>query len=136
MIPEEDPAQVEARLREVIAAAAARVEGIRVEIRRLLLARALAPLPGHERLVEPLSRHARRVFGEPVGATATPLYTDARLYGEAGVPIVLYGAGPRTILEANAKRADENLALADLAGATRVVAATLAELLASRPAAR
>jgi len=130
MIPEEDPAQVEARLRAVIERAAARVHGIRVEIRRLLLARALAPLPGHERLVEPLSRHGRRVFGEPVAATATPLYTDARLYGEAGVPIVLYGAGPRSILEANAKRADENLALVDLAGATRVVAATLAELLA------
>ena len=27
------------------------------------------------------------------------------------MPTVLYGAGPRSILEANAKRADENLAL-------------------------
>jgi acetylornithine deacetylase/succinyl-diaminopimelate desuccinylase-like protein len=69
------------------------------------------------------------VFGEPIAATATPLYTDARLYAEAGVPAVLYGAGPRTILEANAKRADENLLLEDLRGATKVVAATLADLL-------
>jgi acetylornithine deacetylase/succinyl-diaminopimelate desuccinylase-like protein len=71
------------------------------------------------------------VFGAPVPVTATPLYTDARLYGEAGVPIVLYGAGPRSILEANAKRADENLALDDLERATVVVACALADLLAA-----
>ena len=130
MIPEEDPAAVEAELREVIAHAAAAVPRARVEIRRLLLARALVPRPGHERLVAALARHGERVFGERIPVAATPLYTDARLYGEAGVPAVLYGAGPRTILEANAKRADENLLLEDLRRATKVVAATLAELLA------
>lgn len=128
MIPEEDPAQVEKRLREVIDGAI-RGTAARVEVRRLLLARSLAPLPGHERLVAPLQRHGHRVFGEPIAVTGTPLYTDARLYGEAGIPAVLYGAGPRTILEANAKRADENLLLDDLHRATRVVASTLAELL-------
>ena len=87
--------------------------------------------PGTRRLVAALQRHGERVFGERIAATAMPLYTDARLYGEAGVPIVLYGAGPRTILEANAKRADENLLLEDLRRATKVVAATLAELLAA-----
>ena len=130
MIPEEDPAAVEAELREVIERAAAAVPRARVGIRRLLLARPLVPRLGHERLAAALARHGERVFGERVAVTATPLYTDARLYGEAGVPIVLYGAGPRTILEANAKRADENLLLDDLRRATKVVAATLAELLA------
>jgi hypothetical protein len=43
---------------------------------------------------------------------------------------VLYGAGPRSILEANAKRADENLQLEDLKRATIVVAWALADLLA------
>jgi hypothetical protein len=43
-----------------------------------------------------------------------PLYTDARHYAAAGVPIILYGAGPRTIEQANAHRADERLELADL----------------------
>jgi acetylornithine deacetylase/succinyl-diaminopimelate desuccinylase-like protein len=129
MIPEEDPAHVEAGLREVIERAVATVPGLRVDIRRLLLARALVPRPGHEQLVALLQAHAERVFGEAVPVTATPLYTDARLYGEAGIPIVLYGAGPRSILEANAKRADENLALDDLVRATKVIAATLADLL-------
>jgi acetylornithine deacetylase/succinyl-diaminopimelate desuccinylase-like protein len=130
MIPEEDPAAVEAELRAVIERAAAAVPRARVGIRRLLLARPLVPRLGHERLAAAVARHGERVFGERVAVTATPLYTDARLYGEAGVPIVLYGAGPRTILEANAKRADENLLLDDLRRATKVVAATLAELLA------
>ena len=46
------------------------------------------------------------------------------------MPTVLYGAGPRTILEANAKRADENLLLEDLKRATVVVAWALCDLLA------
>ncbi len=134
LIPEEDPADVEATLRELVANASPRVDGLTVDVRRLLLARALVPLPGHERLVAALADAAVAVGGEPLAATATPLYTDARIYGEAGVPIVLFGAGPRSILEANAKRADENLALDDLRRATRIVARALATLLAGDPA--
>ena len=135
IIPEEDPVAVEAELRSVIAAAHAALSdaGVSIEVKRLLLARALAPLPGHERLLHALQRHAQRETGEAVPATGTPLYTDARLYCEAGVPIVLYGAGPRTILEANAKRADENLLLDDLRRATKVVACALGDLLTDAP---
>ncbi len=129
MIPEEDPAAVEARVRELILAAVQGRDGIRVEIRRLLLARALKPLPGHEKLVAALRRHGQRVFGEDLPATGVPLYADARLYGEHGVPIVMYGAGPRTIAEANAKQPDENLVLEDLRRATQVVAAGVHDLL-------
>lgn len=129
MIPEEDPAQVEADLRQCIVVEAAKAQGIRVEIRRLLLARALKPLPGQEKLVAALQSHARRIMDTEVSAQGVPLYTDARLYAEAGVPIVLYGAGPRSILDANAKRADENLLLEDLRKATEVVACALADLL-------
>jgi len=129
MIPEEDPAQVEAGIRGVINEAASGLPGITVEIKRLLLARALKPLPGNAPLVEALQRHGQRVFGEPIPTTGTPLYTDARLYCEAGIPAVLYGAGPRTVLESNAKRADENLLLDDLRRATKVVACALLDLL-------
>jgi len=45
------------------------------------------------------------------------------------VPAAIYGAGPRTVLESNAKRADEHLELDDLRRATKVVARTLRELL-------
>jgi acetylornithine deacetylase/succinyl-diaminopimelate desuccinylase-like protein len=45
------------------------------------------------------------------------------------VPGVIYGAGPRTVLESNAKRADEHLDLEDLRRATKVIARTLYDLL-------
>ncbi len=129
MIPEENPTEVEAEVRAIINGAVAGRSGIRVEIKRLLLANALKPLPGQEKLVGALQKHGERVFGEPIPAIGVPLYTDARLYGEAGIPVVLYGAGPRTVPESNAKRADENLLLEDLRKATQVVACAVAELL-------
>ena len=131
MIPEEDPVAVEATLRRVIADAAASRAGITVEVRRLLLARALTPLPGNAALVAALQRHGEAVFGEPIPVSGTPLYTDVRLYGEAGIPAAIYGAGPRTVLESNAKRADEHLELEDLRRATKVVARTLCDLLSA-----
>lgn len=131
MIPEENPAEVEAQVRAMIEGAVAGRTGIRVEIKRLLLANALKPLPGQQRLVAALQRHGERIMGEPIPAIGVPLYTDARLYGEAGIPVVLYGAGPRTVPESNAKRADENLLLEDLRRATQVVACAVAELLSS-----
>jgi succinyl-diaminopimelate desuccinylase len=129
MIPEEDPIVVEASIRKVIADAAASKPGITVDIKRLLLARALQPLPGNQPLVEALQRHGQAVFGEPIPTSGTPLYTDVRLYCEQGVPAVIYGAGPRTVLESNAKRADEHVALDDLKRATKVVARSLYDLL-------
>lgn len=130
MIPEENPQQVEATIRRVIAEAAARCPGITVEIKRLLLANALKPLPGNKPLVDAIQQHGRTVFGVDIPAMGTPLYTDVRLYGEAGVPGVIYGAGPRTVLESHAKRADERLDLQDLRRATKVVARVLRDLLA------
>jgi acetylornithine deacetylase/succinyl-diaminopimelate desuccinylase-like protein len=53
-----------------------------------------------------------------------------RLFCEAGIPGVIYGAGPRTVLESHAKRADERLELQDLRRATKVIARALHDLLA------
>ena len=129
MIPEENPVEVEAEVRRVIAQAAAAMPGVTVEIKRLLMAEALKPLAGNAALVQALQRHGQAVFGETIPTSGTPLYTDVRLYGAAGVPAAIYGAGPRTVFESNAKRADEHLVLQDLRGATKVVARTLLELL-------
>ncbi|QDL38828.1 M20 family metallopeptidase [Rhodoferax sediminis] len=129
MIPEENPAQVEATIRQVIADAAARLPGITVDIRRLLLANAMKPLPGNQPLVAAIQKHGEQIFGQPIPAMGTPLYTDVRLYAEAGIPGVIYGAGPRTVLESHAKRSDERLELEDLRRATKVIARTLRDLL-------
>jgi len=129
MIPEENPAEVEAKLQRVMREAVSDMAGITVDIKRLLMAHALQPLPGNQPLVQALCRHASTVFGEPIEASGTPLYTDARLFCERGIPAVLYGCGPRTVLESNAKRADEHIQLEDLRRATQVIARSLFDLL-------
>ena len=129
MIPEESPAEVEAEVRRVIAQAAAACPGITVEIRRLLLAESWRQQASSAPLVATLQRHGQAVFGQTIPTSGTPLYTDVRLFGAAGVPAAIYGAGPRTVLESNAKRADEHLVLEDLRRATQVVARTLLDLL-------
>lgn len=129
MIPEENPAEVEANLRQIIGTAAAECEGIQIDIRRLLLANAMLPSPDNQALVGALQKHAQQVIGETIPAVGTPLYTDVRLYAAHGIPGVIYGAGPRTVLESNAKRADERLSLEDLRHATKIIARTLCDLL-------
>ena len=128
IVPEETPETVEAELRALIEGAVA--GGVTVALRRILLATPLTPLPGGAALTELLCAHASRVMGEKIRPGGVPLYTDARHYAAAGVPIVLYGAGPRSIEAANAHRADERVPLADLFKATEVVALTLADVLA------
>ena len=130
MIPEEDAVQVEAEVRELISSAVARCPGIRLEIKRLLLALSLKASPNNHVVVAALQRHAQALFGEEIPVCGTPLYTDVRLYGALGIPCVIYGAGPRTVLESNAKRADEHLVLDDLKRATKVIARSVADLLA------
>ena len=129
IIPEERPADVEAELRAVIGCIADDHPLATTIVRRILLAEPLSPLEGGRRVTELLCKHATRVMGEPVTAKGVPLYTDARHYSAAGIPVVLYGAGPHTIEEANAHRADERLPLDDLYKATEVVALTLFDLL-------
>ena len=139
MIPEENPVEVEASIRAVIAQAVEAFntqrgyhgeDAVRVDIKRLLLANAMTPLAGNKPLVDAIQTHGEAVFGEKPAAVGTPLYTDVRLYVERGIPGVIYGAGPRTVLESHAKRADERLVLEDLRRATKVVARSLVDLLA------
>jgi acetylornithine deacetylase/succinyl-diaminopimelate desuccinylase-like protein len=125
MIPEENPAEVEATLRDIIASTAAQQPGVTVDIKRLLLCNAMKPLPGNQPLVNAIQTHGQAVFGEPIPALGTPLYTDVRLFCEAGIPGVIYGAGPRTVLESHAKRADERLDLEDLRRATKLISRLL-----------
>ena len=136
MIPEENPQVVEANIRDVIAQAVAEFNQgrapeaqVSIDIKRLLMAHAMKPLAGNAPLVNAIQQHGGEIFGEPIPAMGTPLYTDVRLYVEKGIPGVIYGAGPRTVLESHAKRADERLNLEDLRKATKVISRTLLDLL-------
>ena len=129
IVPEEDPDAVEAELRGVIERAARAHPEATVAIRQIMRADPLLPTDTSRALGDIVARHASAVMGEPVGAAGVPLYTDARHYAAARVPVVLYGAGPRSIEEANAHRADERVPLADLHRATEVIARASMEYL-------
>ena len=81
MIPEEDATAVEAEVRGLIEQAVAQSPGVRLEIKRLLLAHALQPQSGNAPLVAAIQKHGQAVFGEAIPTSGTPLYTDVRLYG-------------------------------------------------------
>lgn len=129
LIPEEDGVQVESDLAALVHAHTNSEAGAEVECRRIMLADPLRPLPQAKALVEALQTAATEISGETINATGTPLYTDARHYSEAGIPVVLFGAGPRSVTEANAHGADEHIELSDLKAATHIVATALRQLL-------
>lgn len=129
VIPEENPAAAEATLRQQIQGFARSWPDVAVTVKRILLALPLKPIAGQEKLVEAIARHGQAIVGQQLKPHGVPIYTDARHYTAAGVPAVLYGAGPRTLVEANGHRADEKLALDDLHKATEVVALALVDLL-------
>jgi acetylornithine deacetylase/succinyl-diaminopimelate desuccinylase-like protein len=133
IIPDESPVEAEATLTRQLHDFAAKWPAVRVNVRRILLAVPFVPIAGQENLVGALRRHAEAVLGEDIATAGVPIYTDARLYTTTGIPAVLYGAGPRTLAEANGHRADEKLRLTDLHSATEVVARALADLLAPLP---
>lgn len=129
IVPEEDMARARERLDAVIREAVRDRAGIVVEIREVLAASPMRTLPGAERLTHALQEAAREVMDGAIPAEGVPLYTDARLYCEAGVPTVIYGAGPRTLLEANGHRADEHVRLEDVRRGTQTLALALARFL-------
>jgi len=129
LIPEENGLKVEKALVALIKRSA-KGKGITAECSRIIIAEPLKPAKGIERLTGPLRRHAKRVLKTAIPEKGVPLYTDARHYSARGIPTVLYGAGPRSILEANAHAANEHVKLSDLKAATRIIEATLRDLLA------
>jgi acetylornithine deacetylase/succinyl-diaminopimelate desuccinylase-like protein len=129
IIPEENPAEVESELRSVLTEAAKARPEVRVEIKRIMLAVPFKPVGAAGKLAGVFQAAAEAEFSVPVLRNGVPIYTDARHYAAAGIPTILYGAGPRSLLEANGHRADEKLVLEDLRKATRTVARAVAELL-------
>ncbi len=129
VLPEEDVVDVETEIAALVVLSLQGYPGATAEIRRILAARPLAPQPGWERIAGALQRHATALTGEETPFVGAKLFTDARLYAEKGIPVVLYGAGPRTLAEAGGHNSEENLDLSDLRLATEVVARSVAELM-------
>lgn len=131
LIPEENGELVEKQLRNCIASSVENYDGIYAEVNRILLANSFGPTPVESQLVQAISSNWKQIMGveEDLPIKGSPLYTDARLFAEAGVPVVLFGAGPRTLLEANGHRADEHVKMDDLLKSTKIIALAIYDLL-------
>lgn len=129
MIPEELGFDAEGELRRLVEAAAQAYPGIQVDLVRIMQAEPLVELPGVDKLIGLLQTHASEIMGRTIETHGVPLYTDARHYTARGIPTVLYGAGPPTLMEARGHNSDENLRLDDLLKASKVIALTLRDLL-------
>ncbi|WP_231100524.1 ArgE/DapE family deacylase [Gluconobacter potus] len=128
ILPDEKAADVEAELRQIILEAAD-VPGVQCVVTQHLLALPLVPDAGQAPLIAALQDAAEAIFGERIAVKGMPLFTDARIYSNAGYPTVLYGAGPRRLQDANGHRANEHVVLEDMRRATKVIANALASLL-------
>lgn len=128
--PEETPEQVEAEIIARLNQEAAKHGGITLIIKRILLARPLVPTTESKKWAEIIAkRGSEQLKSEVFAAAGSPLYTDARLYAEQGIPTIMYGAGPRSLLDANGHRADEKVPLDMLAVSAKTVALGIIDLL-------
>ncbi|RNB81690.1 ArgE/DapE family deacylase [Brevibacillus fluminis] len=129
LIPEESGEQAEQEIQQVVEQAIRDYEGIEVEVERILLANNFGPVHEDEQLIQTLGTNWKEIMDGRLEINGIPLYADARHFYEAGVPTVMFGAGPKTLLEANGHRADEHVRIDDLVKATKIVALTLYDLL-------
>ncbi|WP_040206082.1 ArgE/DapE family deacylase [Neobacillus jeddahensis] len=135
LIPAEDAVLAEAELYKVVNEAVAHIEGLKVDITKILHADSFGPVPEDAPLIATLAANWKALMhgkGE-LSINGVPIYADARHFYAAGIPTIMFGVGPRLLEEANGHRADEHIRLEDLLDATKIIACTLYDLLAGKP---
>jgi succinyl-diaminopimelate desuccinylase len=132
LIPEEDGEQAELEFRKVVEQAVKNIQGIKIEIRKILDAESFGPVPEDSPLIEALSANWQAIMKEKgkLAINGVPIYADARHFYAKGIPTIMFGVGPKLLEDANGHRADENIRLEDLVDATKIIACTLYDLLA------
>lgn len=132
LIPEEDAEQAELDFRKVVERAVKDIQGIKIEIRKILHAESFGPVPEDSPLIETLSANWQSIMKEKgeLSINGVPIYADARHFYAKGIPTIMFGVGPKLLEEANGHRADENIRLENLVDATKIIACTLYDLLA------
>ncbi|MEH7335055.1 ArgE/DapE family deacylase [Neobacillus drentensis] len=131
LIPGEDAVQAEGELCEIVNQSVAHIEGLKVEIRKILHAESFGPVSEDSPLIEALNANWNLLMKEKgqLSINGVPIYADARHFYTKGIPTIMFGVGPKLLEEANGHRADENIRLEDLLDATKIIACTLYDLL-------
>ncbi|MBV7508350.1 ArgE/DapE family deacylase [Bacillus sp. sid0103] len=131
LIPGEDGAEAEVEFRNVVEEAVKAIEGLKIEIRKILHAESFGPVPEDSPLISTLSSNWKSIIKEKgeLAINGVPIYADARHFYEKGIPTIMFGVGPKVLEEANGHRADEHIRIDDLVDATKIIACTLYDLL-------
>ncbi|WP_174733447.1 ArgE/DapE family deacylase [Mesobacillus harenae] len=131
VIPEEDGNKAEIEFREIVEQAAADMDGIKIEIRKILDAKSFGPVPEDTPLISALAGNWEMIMKNKgsLEINGVPIYADARHFYAADIPTIMFGVGPKVLEEANGHRADENIRLEDLNDAAKILACTLYDLL-------
>lgn len=129
ILPEEDPLQVEKQLTNLIGSTIAKMPGARCRIRRSALIPAMRGDGNAAPLITALTKRIQLKIGESGEARGIAYDHEGRHYAAAGIPTVMYGAGPLNTEDAALHGPDEHLLLDDLRLATEVLALTAIDLL-------
>lgn len=132
VLPDEDPAQVEKQLTNLIGSTIAKMSGVRCRIRRSVLIPAMGNDDNTAPLVKAISARLEAKTGEAVGPRGIGYDHEGRHYAAAGIPTVMYGAAPLDVVEAGLHGPDEHLVLDDLRLATEVLALSAMDLLSGK----
>jgi len=127
VLPEEDAGAVEREIHNLVGTSVVKVEGVTCRVRRSNMVPALKRTAATSPLIKSLAEHGSEVFGVPLPVRGTPHITDGCWYAAAGIPTVLYGAGPPTPGGSDLSGADETLDLDDLRKTTEVLTLMMAE---------
>lgn len=126
LLPDEDVDTVEDGLATLLAVSLAGAAGVVGKVRRRRLLPAMVSDSATKPLVQAFLSVGSEISGSQMTTYGVATGTVARHYSAAGVPTVLYGAGPSDI---NRGGAADSLDLDNLRVATEVVAAVLAKML-------
>ncbi|MGG1676158.1 ArgE/DapE family deacylase [Neobacillus sp. NRS-1170] len=131
LIPGEDAVLAEVELCEIVNQAVAHIEGLKVEIRKILHAESFGPVSEDSPLIAALNANWELLMNGKgqLSINGVPIYADARHFYAKGIPTIMFGVGPKLLEEANGHRADENIRIEDLLDATKIIACTLYDLM-------
>jgi len=133
ILPEESADNVEAEMTNIIGRSVAQVPGVICKVRRHRFLPGMKSGEMSRDLIQTMGGHLEALLGEAPATYGVARETVARHYTAAGVPAILYGAGPSFDNAANPAGPDESLALDDLRISTEVIALALAEWLKASP---
>ncbi|MBO6520036.1 MAG: M20/M25/M40 family metallo-hydrolase [Rhodospirillales bacterium] len=132
ILPDEDPAQVEKQLTNMIGSTIAKMPGARCRIRRSVMIPAMGGDESTAPLVDALEHRLAAKIDTMQGPYGIAYDHEGRHYAAAGIPTVMYGAGPLDPVAAGLHGADEHLVLDDLRLATEVLALSAMDILSGK----